>query len=237
MITEKAFASSHQSFWTEVAPMLSHFVAKQDAYARNVWGPFSQVTHDDRGLIGELSFRLFAAGYGTGCAVDDLTSQEVARCVEQSVGFIRRFRAYPRNPVLNASAEGLEEASYLASRLQEYFKTEETSLRLWPAFRGCGWLASVQGDGLGETTLYEVKCGQSRVRGKDLKQVLCYLALNHASRMYSIEEVAVLNPRTGIVLRSTVESLCRNIAGTSAAELLGDIVAYVSAPRWALEGV
>ena len=63
------------------------------------------------------------------------------------------------------------------------------------------------------------------------------LALNHASRMYSIEEVAVLNPRTGIVLRSTVESLCRNIAGTSAAELLGDIVAYVSAPRWALEGV
>ena len=89
-------------------------------------------------------------------------------------------------------------------------------------------LHRVQGDGLGETTLYEVKCGQSRVRGKDLKQVLCYLALNYASRMYSIEEVAVLNPRRGIVLRSTVESLCRNIAGTSAAELLGDIVAYVS---------
>ena len=180
---------------------------------------------------------MFAAGYGKGCAVDDLTTQEVVRCVEQSAGFIRRFRAYPRNPVLNASAEGLEEASYLAGRLQEYFKTEETSLRLWPAFRGCGWLASVQGDGLGETTVYEVKCGQSRVRGKDLKQVLCYLALNYASRMYSIEEVAVLNPRRGIVLRSTVESLCRDIAGTSAVELLGDIVAYVSGPRWALEGV
>ena len=57
--------------------------------------------------------------------------------MEQSAGFIRRFRAYPRNPVLNASAEGLEEASYLAGRLQEYFKTEEN---LTEAVASVSWL-------------------------------------------------------------------------------------------------
>ena len=139
--------------------------------------------------------------------------------------------------MLQASLEGIDEASQLANRLYDFFDSVESQLELWPKFVGCGWLDSVEGDGLGGTILYEIKCGQSRFKGKDIKQILCYLALNHASKTYVIDRICLLNPRTGLLLRCTVDSLCRTISGATAPELLGDIVEYLSEPSWNLEGV
>lgn len=237
MITEKAFALSHRSFWAEIASLLSYFVKKQDAYVESVFEPLRRVTADDRGLIGELATRLFAAGYEKGIAPGDLSPGEIQHCVGESINFIQRFRAFPRQLTLTASAEGKEEAKCLANRLRGFFGLRETRLRLWPEFPGCGWLDSVQGDALGARTLYEIKCGQARVRGKDLKQILCYLALNYASKTYPIDQIGLINPRTGVVLGCTVESLCREVSGRTAPGLLADIVEHVSTPRWGVEGV
>ena len=237
MINEKMFISSHQSFWLGVAPMLSQFVKTRNPHLERITKPFNLTTGDNRGLIGELTFRLFAVSYQRSCKATELDEMEVRHCVERSVEFIQRFRAFSRQPVLHASLEGIDEASQLADRLVNFFNSEITDLKLWPVFPGCGWLDSGEGDVIGGSTLYEIKCGQSRIKGKDIKQILCYLALNYASNAYEIDRICLYNPRTGLVLRCMVDSLCRDVAGVAAPLLLGDIVEYVSEPSWTLEGV
>ncbi len=237
MINEKMFISSHQSFWLGVAPMLSQFVKTRNPHLERITKPFNLTTGDNRGLIGELTFRLFAVSYQRSCKATELDEMEVRHCVERSVEFIQRFRAFSRQPVLHASLEGINEASQLADRLVNFFNSEITDLKLWPVFPGCGWLDPGEGDVIGGSTLYEIKCGQSRIKGKDIKQILCYLALNYASNAYEIDRICLYNPRTGLVLRCMVDSLCRDVAGVAAPLLLGDIVEYVSEPSWTLEGV
>ena len=217
--------------------MLSQFVKVQNMQLERFCEPFNLTTEDNRGLIAELSFRLFAAGYRSSCKVAELNKSELRLCIEQSVEFIQRFRAFSRQPVLEVSSEGIGEASLLAGRLLDFFNSEKTVLTLWPKFPGCGWLDSIDGDGLGGSTLYEIKCGQSRLKGKDIKQILCYLSLNYASKEYDIEQICLFNPRTGSIFRSTIDSLCHGISGTTTPVLLGDIVEYISEPNWILEGV
>lgn len=237
MINENTFASSHKSFWLRVVPLLSQFVKNQNTQLERFRGPFNYATGDNRGLIAELSFRFFASGYLNSCKVAELHKSELQLNIERSVEFIQRFRAFSRQPVLEVSAEGVREASLLADRLLDFFYSEKTALKLWPKFPGCGWLDPVEGDGLGGSTLYEIKCGQSKLKGKDIRQVLCYLSLNHASRAYGIKQICIFNPRMGTVFRCTVDSLCLGISGTTSPVLLGDIVEYISEPNWLLEGV
>ena len=237
MITEKAFIFSHQSFWVGVAPMISQFTRLQNLTIERFLPPFHMATDDNRGLIGELTFRVFSVAYKRSCRGTDLIESEMQLCVKNSVDFIRRFRAFSRQPMFQPSDEGVDEACQLADRLIDFFCKEKVNLKLWPQFPGCGWLDSVEGDGLGGSTLYEVKCGKSRVKGKDIKQILCYLALNYESKLYKIDRICLVNPRTGTVFRCTTDALCRGVSGTAPSVLLGDIIEYVSEPLWFLEGI
>ena len=237
MITEKAFISSHQSFWHGLAPMLSQYVKAQNMQLERFSKPFDAKSSDDRGLIGELTFRLFVAKYRKRSGVAELNDAEIATCVTETVQFIRRFRAFSRKPRLITSDEGICEARELEERLGQFFAKEKVTLVMWPQFPGCGWLDTVEGDGVGNSTLYEIKCGQSRIRGKDIRQILCYLSLNHVAKSYEINEVCIFNPRTGLVFRSDVMSLCLGISGVTEPVLLGEIVEYVSEPSWVFDGV
>ena len=237
MITEKSFVSSHRSFWHSTAPLLSQYVKTQNTQLNRFSKPYGQTSSDDRGLIGELAFRLFVAGYEISGGIGELDDGRIRLCVEQSVQFIKRFRAFSRRPGLIITEKGIRESLGLAQCLEQFFSEENTALDVWPKFPGCGWLDSVEGDGVGGSTLYEVKCGQSKIRGKDIKQILCYLALNYMSRSYALKEVCIFNPRTGLVFRSDVEGLCQGIAGVTEPFLMGEIVGYLSEPTWVFEGV
>ena len=237
MITEKTFISSCQSFWKEIAPMLSQFVRRQNLKMERFRTPFDTTSDDDRGLIGELVFRLFCACNEKSCRNMDLEEIDIRNCVDESIKFIWRFRAFSRQPKLYASELGIDEARDLASRLLEFLNSEKVSLQTWPKFSGCGWLDTVEGDVLGGSTLYEIKCGQSKIKGQDIKQLLCYLALNYASNEYQIDRICLVNPRTGLVFRCTVDSLCHGISGTTTPVLLGEILEFVTQPRWNLEGM
>jgi hypothetical protein len=75
-----------------------------------------------------------------------------------------------------------------------------------------------------------VKAGERGFRGSDIRQMLCYCALNFASKKYEIEDLCLVNPRSGRYITATVEYLCMRVASRSAAEVLADIVEYVSEP-------
>jgi hypothetical protein len=99
-----------------------------------------------------------------------------------------------------------------------------------PAFPGCGWVSDAEGDVLNGFTLYEVKAGERHFRLADIRQILCYCALDFSSKRYGIQEVVLINPRTGTLIREDLNSLCRKISGTGSADVLSEIISYISEP-------
>ena len=83
---------------------------------------------------------------------------------------------------------------------------------------------------LGDRTLFEVKAGDRLFRGTDVRQALCYCALGFSAKLYDIDSICLVNPRSGTYFQDDLETLCWKIAGLNAAELLGEIVDYISEP-------
>lgn len=232
VITEKAFAKSHQSFWRGVAPMMTRYVRFHNLSPSRQWPSLADTPVDNRGVINELGFRIFDRARRNGCAPSDLQVAVLQECALGSVSFIQRFRTFGRPSPVPPDEEGIREAVVLAERLTEFFSVSVQPVRVWPEFPGCGWLDLAQGDALAEGTLFEVKSGDSPLRGQDLRQVLCYLALNLAAGSFDVHSVCILNPRTGLFYEDSVEGLCRGISGRGSAQVLGEIVSYISEPSW-----
>ena len=81
-------------------------------------------------------------------------------------------------------------------------------------------------------TLYEIKARSGGFESRDVRQVLCYLALAQAARRPIINNVVLVNPRLGVALRSTVDDLIMGTSGGHASTVLQDLIAYVSEPLW-----
>ena len=89
-------------------------------------------------------------------------------------------------------------------------------------------ISSCEGDVFFESTLFEVKAGQRTFRAVDLKQLLTYAALNNSAQMPPIVSLGLFNPRMGISFCSEIDSICLEISGCTAAELLPEIIRVVS---------
>jgi hypothetical protein len=94
-----------------------------------------------------------------------------------------------------------------------------------------------QGDVLCGNTLYEVKAGERHFRLADIRQMLCYCALDFSAKSYGIREVALVNPRSGNILREDLDVLCQKLSGASSADVLGEIVNYISEPLSPYRGI
>ncbi len=92
---------------------------------------------------------------------------------------------------------GRHDAIAIASRLHVFFEGKAESTIIKPRFPGCGWVNEAEGDVLDRNTLFEVKAGERPFRLADIRQVLCYCALDFSAKTYGINEVSVINPRLG----------------------------------------
>ncbi len=162
---------------------------------------------------------------------DDLTPEIVNKSVEETIGYIASLSVASQVPVVPIRRGGIAEALILATALLSFFRSHSWRIFITtPFFPGCGWLDDAEGDVLANETLIEIKAGDRLFRGIDLRQILCYCALNFSAKSYEIEGICLLNPRSGTYFGDDLEHLCQQTAGTSATNVLGEIVNYVSEP-------
>jgi hypothetical protein len=191
----------------------------------------SAVPSAQRGLINEFGFLLFASALGNGVHPGDLSNEVVARCSAEAFDYVARMRQVSPFPPAPVTETGAREAKILAGRLASYFTPKSWQLlRARPFFPGCGWVDDAEGDVLGDRTLFEVKSGERQFRGTDVRQVLCYCALGFSAKLYDIDAICLINPRSGTYFQDDLETLCRRTAGLGAAEVLEEIVNYISEP-------
>lgn len=231
MITEKAFVLRHNAFWHRLLPMAPAYVRTMNVSATEFARPVSAATDDNRGVVNELAFRLFAAALLQRCAPGELDATSVQAHLQESLKFIQRFREYNRQPVGAPSEMAIAEAVQVAENIGQYFAAQHTEVPLvWPKFAGCGVVDECSGDAIADEALVEVKSGGGPFRGRDVRQVLCYAALNFANKRWDLRRFCLVNPRRGVFFGEDVDKLCRETAGASAVEVLSDIVQYVSEP-------
>lgn len=234
MISEKKFALGFASFWNDAMPMGERFVRQQNLQLQRFTRPlWPDVPSRLRGVTNELGFQLFCKSRELGNMPLELPETVVSQLAEQSARFIRRFREYSRKEVAEATPEARREACELAERLAFFFGEHEPQVPIVckPAFPGCGRIDPCEGDALAGETLYEVKAGDRAFRTVDLRQVLCYCALNHAARRYSISRVGLVNPRVGVFFVHPLDWLCREVSGVASTELFAEILDFASQPE------
>lgn len=205
------------------------FIRAQNSRPHTFASPVISLTNADvRGIVNEAGFLLFK--HATASRVFVTTDEMVSRAFEAAFRTNERLpRA--RRPNLDPSSTLVRhEARAIARNLEHHFVNESATIQVNPPIPGCGWVSDVEADILCGATLYEVKAGDRHFRLADLRQLLTYCALNFSSKTYEIRDVALINPRSGTLVRESLDTLCRQISGASAVRILGDIVAFVSEP-------
>lgn len=197
---------------------------------------FSIAPAAQRGAVNEGAFLIFEEASGLSRRPSSFTGTEIEKILGRAIEYVARLRQSPSDASEEITDAGKIDAILIAERLSTFFGSEAASVVVRPKLPGCGWLSDAEGDVLTGSTLYEVKAGQRHFRLADLRQVLCYCALDFSSKRFGIREVSLVNPRAGTVIREDLESLCRKLSGAGSDDVLGEIINYVSEPLSRYQG-
>jgi hypothetical protein len=231
VITEKRFVVRHNAFWHRLLPMAPAYIRALNTNVERYGPPVEEASEDNRGVVNELAFRLFALSVESNCSPRKLGTEQQRAAAAATVDFIRRFRQFNRAPVLRPTGPAIAEALGLAENIHDYFEPSKNGKPVvWPRFAGCGIVDECCGDAILGSTLVEVKANAGPFRGRDIRQVLCYAALNFARKERELVSFSLVNPRTAVCCTHGIEQLCQQAGGASANHVLGDIVDYISEP-------
>lgn len=196
-----------------------------DGYERP-WVPLTSSTEPSRrGLLNEASFLLFSQ-----LSVLQARPREswiltaIERVSAEAHAYIHRSGAPQPFQPLNQPEQ--TEVRELALRTLSFFRSPPVRpFVVSPSFKGCGLINSCSGDVLvNSRVLVEVKSGSRSFRSLDYRQLLIYAALNWADTGVIFSGIELFNPRMGIHVSTTVESVAQGAAGQSATELMERIV-------------
>jgi hypothetical protein len=167
-----------------------------------------------------------------GISVNDLIKDENLRAIafEQAQHALRAHVGESRGPLELGGSENTE-----AIRIAENYGHFLASLRadspiaFFPKIRGAGFLGSVQADLSAGDTLYEVKTVNRNIAGKDLRQLITYLALQVATGERRWNRGGFFNPRRALTYQFSVDEVIYKVSGGRApGEVFQEVIDFLS---------
>ncbi|MFN9334821.1 MAG: hypothetical protein ACK53U_00945, partial [Alphaproteobacteria bacterium] len=119
-------------------------------------------------------------------------------------------------PLSRAEQDQIKE---IEKNLINFFRKRGQQIITRPLINGCGYIDASEADVISGVSLFEIKAVDRSFKGTDIKQLMTYCALNHASRQFDIQDIAIFNPRQGIWFQLNLDNIAREISGQSAQEL------------------
>jgi hypothetical protein len=240
MISERAFAHSFDSFWKELLPFLNpsfvsifnvayeHRLTSEDAELEPL--PISEGI-ESPDLVAEFAFRLARAAHQNGVALkqEHLPASFISEAEKEALKLILQYENK-----ISAGSKGLStieqnEGLQLARRYQPFYEffPPGSSIEFCPQFPGAGFLDSCEGDLGISSCLVEVKTTTKRPSGKDLRQLLVYLALSSKSGRRHWKEIGIFNPRRGTLHRVEIEPFVLRISGgRPSSDVFEDLISF-----------
>ena len=225
MIDASSFAVHHSAFWADYTPTSEYFVRRLNLEYAERWStPLDKPKEQIRAaLVAELAFSRFCAKLeGT----PDTEAMESA--LKDAVKRLRPLMDDPVTLGAQLSKSEVKQISGLEANLRSFISSRGGKSSARPLFHGCGYLDASEGDILSGSCLFEVKAVDRPFRSADVRQLVTYCALNHASGQFRLENMGVLNPRRGLYFEMPIDEVSREISGRSGQELLDSIVHAVS---------
>jgi hypothetical protein len=242
LISERQFVRSFDSFWDELLPLLTPtYIAifneacvsklkDRDGDPYVALGLPKGIQHPD--IVAELAFRLAGAAFEVGADVGDVSvdSELIPSAECLAVELVGRYEGARPQIELPLGDEERREAVRLAKRYSALYKAfpHDSKVEFCPQFPGAGILDTGEGDLAIANTLIEVKTTSRRPSGKDLRQVIVYLALDSNAGLNRWSQVALFNPRRGEIYRVDINSLVSSVSGgRSRSEVFRDLVSFL----------
>lgn len=243
VISEKTVASVFNGFWKETLPLLtSSFVrvfneAHCERLSELPSSKFNRIAiapeveaHD---LVAEFAFCAAEASHDSGLTIAAIAQDQncVKEVYENAVRFLKRYESEDDSILLNDVE--VDEGFRLANQYQHFFgylRLRHPEIEFRPKLKGAGVLGSCTADLSVGDTLYEVKAISGNISGRDIKQLIIYLALRYASDEPQWEFAGFFNPRRALHYRFSVEHLIfRTSGGKSKSEVFDRLLRFLDA--------
>jgi hypothetical protein len=251
-MTERMFAARYHDFWRELLPMLTpslvsvlnsgHEEHLLDANGAALDVVDSQPGTRDAAIVSEYAFHLVRIALGSNRAVFDAVEDAAIRKQAETLA-IRVVNSYEGAHVLpdnQLNDSEIHEGTELALRYPAFISALRGagSVSFSLAIPGAGRLESCAADMAVDTSLVEIKTVKRPLASKDLRQLIVYLALNHAAKRYRWTHAGFFNPRRSTFHRWPIPSLVEELSGGRAAvDVFNDLVDYVCASDIQLDSV
>jgi len=237
MISERVFSQAFHFFWKELLPFLtSHYITLfNEAYSTVLRGVDGAALGEleipeavDRpDVAAELGFRLAKISHSYNVSSEDNIS--LRPLIPDAIQEVRSsFRSFTAGSFTVEPTEvEIDEALLLCSRYGALYRNVVGEFVYCPCLPGVGFIDSCEADLVTADTLIEVKTTTRRVSGRDLRQVLVYLALRSAQGAHNWSAFGIFNPRRGVLSLMSVEAFVAHVSGGKTVhEVYGEILSF-----------
>lgn len=233
MLSERVFARSFPLFWSSIAPRLDfdflQVMSEPTCPFRNRWDDTFQgsVPAKQNDLVAEMAFGFFCASLTLDVSPEALPDRDVQAAFRQAARRIGILRRIPVERVLPWTSAHADDARAIGRRLRTHIHSPASAILIQPLLSGVGMLNSCYADLVDGDELIEVKMGASPFRLQDIRQLLIYCILSHASGVFPVRTCALVNPRIGLTWRFALPQLIRQISDLSAADFIETFVRFI----------
>ncbi|HIE4194478.1 MULTISPECIES: hypothetical protein [Burkholderia] len=183
-------------------------------------------------MVAEFAFWAARLLHDSGRHADDLLDQAeiVQEASRMAFEVVQKYEGAKPDPIEPLTPPELSQGVALASNYASLYRAclPADDVEFSPRFEGCGFLNAAEGDLGINGTLVEIKTTTRNVSGKDLRQLITYLALDAGAGRQRWSHVAVFNPRRGTFHRAEIDALLLRLSGGKPrVDVLGDVVEFV----------
>ena len=241
MISERQFARGFGGFWSELLPLQTPSFMRlfNEAYIEPVFDengvelnpvPISE-DNENPSIVAEMAFRLAKKAYESNSRVlNAAQNDELVQSAERAA--LSLVDSYEGVAVVDELCDAEREEAIEIARAYDSLISgypANTDIIFSPRLCGAGFLNTCEADLVLGDTLYEVKTVNRNYSGKDLRQLIVYLALNYAQSSDPWTEAGFFNPRRSTVATFNVDTILYKLSGgRPSAETYHEIISFIS---------
>ncbi|HET7675964.1 MAG TPA: hypothetical protein VFL54_10615, partial [Gammaproteobacteria bacterium] len=146
----------------------------------------------------------------------------------RSTAFLQKYRT--ENQVILLNDDEILESFALAAQYRALFDfVGAAKVEFNPIIRGAGFLGVCSADLSIDDTLYEVKTVSRKITGRDIRQLMVYLALQYSTGIRRWISAGFFNPRKSLHYKFSIEHLIyRTSGGRAVPDVFGAIIDFLS---------
>lgn len=252
MIDERAFAAGYHDFWRELLPMLTPSLVSilNSGHAQHLVDSSGSLLNEvepqegtrDAAVVAEYAFHVVRLALVNNRQVHDAAEDPGIRAQAEALAIriVSSYEGAQALPDNRLNAAETREGTELALRYPPFVRNigRDAVVSFCVPIPGAGRLQSCEADLTVGSSLVEVKTVKRPLASKDIRQLIVYLALNHAANRYPWTHAGFFNPRRATFHRWSIGNLVEELSGGRASvDVFNDLVEYACASDIQIDSV